>query len=184
MEQDTGGNGRENGKNTEADASLGVTREGTRSHIEPKASEAARSFAIEAARTLHDDKCEQVIVLGLRGLSQMTEYFVVATGTSDRQMLSAGRDVAELGEGMGMAPYRANLNETQPTWVIVDCVDVVVHILNDESRRYYDLEMLWGDAPRVDWSREGEAPAPGSLGRDRAGIGLTDPPSNDEGRGA
>ncbi len=162
---------------TDPDASLRVTRASMPTSLSPERSEKARAFAIEAARTLHDDKCERVVVLDLRGLSQVTEYFVIATGTSDRQMKAAGSDVDTLGKKMDMRAYRTNLNETSPTWVIVDCVDVVTHVFDEEQRTFYDLEMLWGDAKRVDWSREGEAPAPGSLGRDRAGIGI--PAKND-----
>jgi ribosome-associated protein len=179
MAQNPGDENRPELERDDPDASLGVNRSSTKSSVDPEKSEEARVFAIEAARTLHDDKCEQVIVLDLRGMSQVTEYFVIATGTSERQMKSAGRDVADLGEGMGMAPFRTNLSEDHPTWVIVDLVDVVTHILSEESRRFYDLEMLWGDAPRVDWSREGESPAPGSLGRDRAGIGVTRRPETE-----
>ena len=157
------------------DETLGVERTTMPSSVDPERSEQARLFAIEAARTLQDDKCEQIIVLDLRGKSQVTEFFVIATGTSDRQMKSAGRDIAELGDEMDMAAFRSNLNEQSPTWIIVDCVDVITHIFDAEQRTFYDLEMLWGDAKRVDWSREGEDPAPGSLGRDRAGIGV--PPS-------
>ncbi|MEQ9617278.1 MAG: ribosome silencing factor [Phycisphaerales bacterium] len=153
------------------DESLGVERASMPTTVDPERSEQARRFAIEAARTLHDDKCEQVVVLDLRKKSQITEYFVIATGTSERQMRSAGHDVAELGEQMDMPVFRSNLTETGSNWVIVDCVDVIAHVFSPEQRTFYDLEMLWGDAKRVDWSRPGEEPAPGSLGRDRAGIG-------------
>jgi len=162
------------------DASLGLHRTSMPTSVDPVRSEIARKFAIEAARTLHDDKCEQVIVLDLRGKSQMTEYFVVATGTSERQMKSSGEHVATLGKSMEMPAPRSNLNDSSSTWYIIDCVDVVTHVFDSEQRSFYDLEMLWGDAKCVDWSRPGDAPAPGSLGRDRAGIGLNKKPVQDD----
>jgi len=157
------------------DESLGVDRTAMSTSVDPERSEQAKQFAIEAARTLHDDKCESVIVLDLRGKSQITEYFVIATGTSDRQMQSSGQDVADLGKQMQLPAARSNLKDQGATWIIVDCVDVIAHIFDAEQRTFYDLEMLWGDARRVDWSRPGDEPAPGSLGRDRAGIGTPEP---------
>ncbi len=161
------------------DESLGVDRTPLQTSVDPERSEQARVFAIEAARTLHDDKCENVIVLDLRGKSQITEYFVIATGTSDRQRQSSGQDVAYLGKEMGLPAARSNLKDQDATWTIVDCVDVIAHIFDAEQRTFYDLEMLWGDARMIDWSRPGDEPAPGSLGRDRAGIGAPDPGTPD-----
>lgn len=119
--------------------------------------EQARAFAIAAARSLRDDKCEDIIVLDLKGNSPVTAFFVIASGTSPRQMRTAGRSVEELGEATGMAPFRHNLREHEPTWVIIDCVDVVIHIFEPETRAYYDLEMLWNDAERLSWD-DGKGP--------------------------
>ena len=119
--------------------------------------ERARAFAIAAARSLRDDRCDDVLVLDLKGNSPVTAFFVIGSGTSPRQMRTAGRSVEELGESMDMAPFRHNLREHEPTWVIVDCVDVVVHVFEPETRAFYDLEMLWGDAERVAWD-DGKGP--------------------------
>lgn len=115
--------------------------------------EAARAFAIEAARSLHDDKCEHVIVLDLQGRSQVTDFFVIATGASDRQMRSAGEHVAEIAGQHELTLFRSNLREPSQTWILLDFVDVVVHVFAPEARTYYDLELLWGDADRVQWTR-------------------------------
>lgn len=113
----------------------------------------ARLFAIEIAKLAADDRCTDVIVLDLRGRSPVTDYFVIATGTSDRQMRTVADDVVELAEArkysmMGVAGL------DDPYWVLVDLVDIVVHVFEEQTRGYYDLEMLWGDAPRVDWQPE------------------------------
>lgn len=119
------------------------------------------AFAIDAARMLRDDKCENVILLDLRGRSQVTDYFVIASGTSERQMRSAGDHVGDLGAGTGFALFGSNLAERGASWLLLDFVDVVVHLFEPEKRLYYDIEMLWGDAPRVAWERPGDAPPPG-----------------------
>lgn len=150
-------------QSTDRDASLRATSrprrdrpasEPSRIIKDPAQSEAARAFAVEAARSLADDKCEEVVVLDLRGLSQITDFFVVASGTSDRQMRSAGQHVEDLGRDKGMGVLHQNLRDAEPTWVILDMVDVIVHIFEPNARRLYDLEMLWGDAPRVVWRRD------------------------------
>lgn len=124
---------------------------------------AALEFAIGAARLLADDKCEGVQVLDVRNLSQVTDYIVIGSGTSERQMRSVLMHVEELGEQSGFPAFRASDDE-RATWLLADFVDVVVHIFEPNTRAHYDLEMLWGDGPRVAWERPGEA------ARNRAGL--------------
>ena len=126
-------------------------------------------FAVEAARLLADEKCENVLVLDVRGISQVMDYVVIGTGTSDRQMRAVIHHVQELGAATGYSAYRSH-TDTRGTWLLADCVDVVVHLFEPDTRAYYDLEMLWGDAPRVDWARPTTAKPPGrrrSADRDR-----------------
>lgn len=113
----------------------------------------ARAFAILAARSLSDDKCEEVQVLEVAGLSQVYDYVVLASGTSDRQMRSAGESVEQLGEREGFRSFRKSVDE-RATWVLIDFVDVVVHVFEPNTRAYYDLETLWGDAPQISWQRD------------------------------
>lgn len=113
----------------------------------------ARAFAIEAARSLADDKCDEVLVLDLRGRSQVSDYIVIGTGTSERQIRAVAQHVDETGAGMGMRVFRSNMNQHGQNWVYIDFVDVVVHVFEAATRGYYDMEMMWGDAERVDWSR-------------------------------
>ena len=129
-----------------------------RAHAEAR----AQSFAIDAARALHDDKCSDVVVLDVRGRSQVTDFLVIGSGTSDRQMKSAGEDVAELGEARGFLPIHHNLRESRTDWRVIDLVDVVVHVFEPNTRAFYDLEMMWGDAARVEWVRPGDTPLRGA----------------------
>jgi ribosome-associated protein len=116
--------------------------------------EAARRFAIEAARTLSDDHCEDVVVLELNDLSPLSDFIVIASGTSDRQMRGSADDVEKVGAKMGYSALRRSVDE-RTTWLLVDFADVVVHVFEPNTRAFYDLEMLWGDAPRVAWERSG-----------------------------
>ena len=112
----------------------------------------ARQFAVEVARMLADTRCHNVVVMDVTGLSPVTDYMVVATGTSPRQMRTACDDAEELGEPNGHRPLSRS-EDGAGTWILMDFVDVVVHVFSQEARMYYDLDGLWGDAPRVTWAR-------------------------------
>ena len=118
-----------------------------------------REFAIEIARTLSDSKCSEVVLLDVRGRSQIADYIVIASGTSQRQMRSAAQDVEDLGKSRGQHPFRTTTDEGS-TWIVVDFVEIVAHLFEPDQRLYYDLELLHADGKRVDWRRpEGEGPA-------------------------
>ncbi len=107
-------------------------------------------FATELARMAADNHAEDVVVLDLRNLSAVADFFVIATGTSDRQMRAIADQVEEYGRKLGQRVYGRSGYENA-TWLLVDYVDVVLHLFDAERRQYYDLELLWGDAPRIDW---------------------------------
>jgi ribosome-associated protein len=118
------------------------------------AADLARDFAVQAARIAADNKTENVRVLDLRGLSTLADYFVLGTGTSDRQMASTLQAVRDAGR----AAERELLNVTDrsnASWLLADFVDVIVHLFDAEHREYYDLDGLWGDAPEVEWGAGG-----------------------------
>ena len=116
----------------------------------------AETFACYAARLLADNRCEQIVVLDLRRLSQVTDFFVIASCTSDRQMGSMAGDLDELARRQHQAVYRQH-GVASGQWAVIDFVDVVVHLMMPEPRRYYDLESLWADGRPVDWERQTEA---------------------------
>jgi ribosome-associated protein len=123
----------------------------------------AEAFAIEAARLLHDDKCTDIVLLDVRGRNPMTDYLVIGSGTSDRQMRSTLHDVEEVGAKIGYAAVRST-SDDRATWLLADFMNVIVHLFEPNTRAHYDIEMMWGDAPRIPWER------PGSAARDRAGL--------------
>lgn len=114
-----------------------------------------RQLAVEAARIAHDRHCEDIVVLDLRGISPVADYFVISTGTSNRQIVGVADEIADIAGKVGHKALRvAGLRSGQ--WVLLDFFDAVVHIFDDEHRRYYDLELIWGDAPHVRWKRQKE----------------------------
>lgn len=123
----------------------------------------AKETAIEMARLMAETRCEDVLVFDIKGLSRVTDYVVIGTGTSERQMHSVSEDVAELGQSMGHGVFRMN-QERGSSWMIVDFVDITVHLFEPNTRAFYDLEHLWSDAQRIEWKRDGSA-TPVSTGR-------------------
>ena len=118
----------------------------------------ARAFAVEAARSLDDNQCTDTIVLDLRGRSPVADLLVIASGTSDRQMKSAADDVEDIAPQSGHELIRRAADDRH-TWIVSDFGDVVVHVFEPETRAFYDLELLWGDADKIPWKRD-TAPSP------------------------
>jgi ribosome-associated protein len=94
-----------------------------------------------------------VVIFDLRGRSPVTEFFVIATGTSPRQMRTVVDELQDLGKTMGFAAWQTSGYESA-RWIVLDCVNVVIHVFDAESRDFYDLDLLWGDAPRINWRKQ------------------------------
>ena len=113
---------------------------------------AALPMALLSARVGEDHKGKNILVLDMRGITPLYDYFVIMTGSSRRQIhtLAEETDAALRAEGQ----ERLSISGYQSSrWVVQDYGDVVVHIFDQEARDYYALEDLWADAPRVDWQR-------------------------------
>ena len=117
-----------------------------------KSKDSARKLAVGAARVAEDNNCEDIVVLDLRGISPVTDYFVIASGTSDRQMRAVGDEIVEFAKGMDQRVYHIAGKESAQ-WIVLDYVDVVIHLFDNVRRHYYDLELMWGEAPRIRWRR-------------------------------
>lgn len=114
--------------------------------------ESTRNTVIDIARLMADTKCSNVRVLDLRGISPMCDYFVLATGTSVRQMSSVAEEVGEFAEERGLRSFgKAGTGEQ---WIAIDLIHAVVHLFSHDGRMYYDLDNLWADATDVEWKRE------------------------------
>lgn len=106
-------------------------------------------FTVEAGRLLSERHCEDVVLLDVTGLSQVCDYVLIATGTSDRQMKSVASEIATVGKEVDFPAFRKNI-DTGATWIVVDFISVVVHLFEPARRAYYDLEDLWADAKRIE----------------------------------
>jgi len=130
-----------------------------------KEKDTARELAAAAARIAQHDNCQDIVVLDLRGVSPVTDYFVIATGTSDRQIRSVAEDIADHGRKIGQKLWKM-AGEDTAEWLLMDFVDVVVHLFDEGHRRYYDLELMWGEVPKVRWKARTPRSALNSSGRD------------------
>jgi ribosome-associated protein len=101
-----------------------------------------------AVATLEQHKAGDVVVLDLRRLSDATDYFVIASGSSDTHVRALAEHVVEECARRGLRPHHV---EGMPAgrWVLIDFVDFVVHVFHPSLREFYQLERLWADAPAV-----------------------------------
>ncbi len=101
-------------------------------------------------RTLADDKkAEDIVILDVHALSSVTDYFVIASGNSEPHLRAIVDEITDkMREEHGVRP-RAVDGTFQTAWVVLDYFDVIVHVMRRDVRDRYDLETLWGDAPRV-----------------------------------
>ena len=110
---------------------------------------AAAAFAVSAARLLIDRHCEDVLLLDVSTVSQVCDFVLIGTGTSDRQMKSVADELAELGKEAGLPAFRKSI-DLGTTWIVTDYITVVTRLFEPQLRAYYDLEDLWADARRVE----------------------------------
>jgi len=104
-----------------------------------------------AAELAHELKARDVIGLDLRGISSATDYFLIASGRSDVQVRAIAEHVVEELKSEGVRPMHVE-GLQGGRWVLLDYIDFVVHVFHPHARDFYQLESLWGDAPR--WAPE------------------------------
>ena len=114
-----------------------------------KENEQARAFSLAAAKIAQETHCTDVVVLDLQGMSPATDFFVLATGTSNRQMRTVCDDVSQAARDQGFKKY-GSAGYEQAKWILLDFVDVVFHVFDEDARVYYDLENLWPDAIQLE----------------------------------
>lgn len=101
------------------------------------------------ADVLAEQKGEEIVVLRMSDVLPVTDYFVIATGRNVRHVDSLVEVLEKRLKELGV-PIRNRSGKDQKYWVLVDLGAIVVHVFRADARRYYDLEMLWGDAERVE----------------------------------
>jgi ribosome-associated protein len=119
----------------------------------PPREQVSLELAIQCARIGADNKAKDVVILDLRGITPIFDYFVLMTGASRRQMhtLAEETDAFMRAEGekrLSIQGYQAS------RWIVQDYGDIVVHVFDPDAREYYAIEDLWADAKRVEWKRD------------------------------
>ena len=109
----------------------------------PDSSRETLDFGVEFVQSR---KAEDVLVLDLREIADFTDYFLVCTGNSDVHVRAVADAVIEGMKEKGQRPWHVEGYDTRK-WILIDYVDVVVHVFQPDARRFYGLERLWGDAP-------------------------------------
>lgn len=99
-----------------------------------------------AVSALLDKKAEKLVVLNLGGLTVLSDYFVLASATSDRQAQALADAVEQAMKAEGRRPLSTE-GYQRASWILLDYGDAVFHIFHEEARRFYGLDRLWGDAP-------------------------------------
>jgi ribosome-associated protein len=122
---------------------------------------ASRDVAIAAARASSDKQADAVVVLDVHELIVITDFFVICSAGTRRQIKTVIENVEErLRDHLGVRPVRRE-GEADAGWWLLDYIDVVVHVFGSDERSYYDLERLWRDAPRLTWDAGSEAASAG-----------------------
>lgn len=103
-----------------------------------------------AAALALERKSRDVVALDLRGISTATDFFVIGSGTSDIQVRAIAEHILEELKKEGHRPEHVE-GMSGGTWVLLDYIDFVVHVFHESARTFYQLEHLWGDAPRTEF---------------------------------
>lgn len=122
----------------------------------------SKKLALLCRELADQRKAENIIVLDMRKLSSITDFFVLATGTSEPHLRAIVDEIRDgLEEQHGLRP-RAVDGTFQTAWLVLDYFDVIVHVMRAEARERFDLESLWGDAPKIRL-RKRKSPANGTV---------------------
>lgn len=105
-----------------------------------------RQLLMTAVKAADDKRAEDIMVLNMKGISLIADYFIICHGNSDKQVQAIAREIREKAEELGFSLKRME-GFDEARWVLIDIGDVVVHVFHKEERSYYNLERLWGDAP-------------------------------------
>jgi len=121
----------------------------------------SKKLALLCRELADNKKAEHLLVLDVRDISSITDYFVIASGSSEPHLRAIAEEITDtLKEKHGLAPM-ARDGTLQTGWLVLDFFDVIVHVMRNDMRQRYDLESLWGDAPRLKPPRTRKHPAEG-----------------------
>lgn len=101
---------------------------------------------IQCANAALDRKAKDLIILKVRELSSFTDFFIICSGTSDRQVKAIAEHITEKLKKVGILPLGIE-GENTGNWILMDYGDVIIHIFYEPTREFYDIERLWSDVP-------------------------------------
>ena len=119
----------------------------------------AEEKAALTSRVAADRKASDVVVLDMRDASAITDYFLICSGGSERQVQAIADAIDEQLSRSGIASLGVE-GYREGRWILMDYGDVIVHVFSQETREFYDLERLWANAPKIDLSHEIASVAP------------------------
>ncbi|WP_186576470.1 ribosome silencing factor [Aquibacillus kalidii] len=108
------------------------------------------------AKACDDKRGQDIVILDMKDVSLISDYFVICEGTNERQVQAIAREIKEQAQEKDIHIKRLEGFE-QARWILVDLGDVVCHVFHKDERNYYNLERLWGDAPSVELSLDQES---------------------------
>lgn len=120
----------------------------SRSSLRARSGIPSEELARAIAGAAQSKKAADILIMDMRGLTTVTDFFVVVTVSSDVQSRAVEGAISDRArDDFDTRPWHVEGGEGTRTWVLMDYVDVVVHIFQQEAREFYSLERLWGDAP-------------------------------------
>jgi ribosome-associated protein len=124
------------------------------------ATDTARDLALVAARAASDKLATDIVLIDVSSRLALTDIFVIATGSNERQVEAIVDEVEQKLRGVGVKPLRRE-GRRDGRWVLLDYAEIVVHVQHAEERLFYALERLWKDCPFIPFSGDGAGADPG-----------------------
>lgn len=108
-----------------------------------------KALSLEIYKALDDIKGHDIKILDVRELTSISDYFVIATGTSSKHTSSLAESVEDTLSELGFEPSHKE-GHRQGEWVLMDYLDVIVHVFTEDARAFYNLEKMWQEAKVID----------------------------------
>jgi ribosome-associated protein len=102
-----------------------------------------------AVRAVDDKKADNIVVLNVKGISLVADYFIICHGNSEKQVQAIATELKNVAQEKEILTKRLE-GFDQARWVLIDLGDIIVHVFHKDERSFYNLEKLWGDAPAID----------------------------------
>lgn len=108
-----------------------------------------KTFVYQIAKAADDKRAENIVVLDMKGVSLIADYFLICHGNSEKQVQAIADEVKKVAAEQGVFVKRVE-GYQEARWILLDLENIIVHVFHKQDREYYNLEKLWGDVPRVD----------------------------------